>query len=275
MHNYHSAIGTFPPGGITNGPCCTTMSGPNWAIFLLPYIEQDNLFQQYKVNLPNEDAANAAVVATSIKTYNCPSDPNIGQLLVPDSGPGNTLGRKYATSSYRAVAGTTDGTNWFDAECGRATPTSLRGVLHSMSDATYPTPFPKGYTAPPYGKESLASISDGTSNTLMVGEYTTRTQPGRTTFWAYTYTSFAMSEIVLPPQSRQFLNDYIACTNITIPGFTNGINPCKRGWASFHAGVNNWLLADGSVHAISVNADVLTLGHMASIADGTVVVEPF
>src|SRR5579871_6739178 len=59
LHNYHSANGTFPPGGITNGPCCTTNSGPNWAIFLLPYIEQDNLFQQYVMTKANEDIANA------------------------------------------------------------------------------------------------------------------------------------------------------------------------------------------------------------------------
>ena len=28
--------GTFPPGGVTNGPCCSTQSGPTWTIFILP-----------------------------------------------------------------------------------------------------------------------------------------------------------------------------------------------------------------------------------------------
>src|SRR5207244_129069 len=62
LHNYHSANGTFPPGGITNGECCSTQSGPNWAIFILPYIEQDNLYQQYNQSKSNEDIANAPVV---------------------------------------------------------------------------------------------------------------------------------------------------------------------------------------------------------------------
>src|SRR5262245_60110962 len=43
LHNYHDSNQTFPPGGITNGDCCNTEGGPNWAILLLPFIEQDNL----------------------------------------------------------------------------------------------------------------------------------------------------------------------------------------------------------------------------------------
>src|SRR5205809_6236869 len=47
LHNYHDANKKFPYGGVTNGPCCGTQSGPNWAVFLLPYIEQGNLYKQY------------------------------------------------------------------------------------------------------------------------------------------------------------------------------------------------------------------------------------
>src|SRR5438477_1052519 len=43
LHNHHDAKGSFPPGGVTNGDCCSTQSGPNWAILILPYIEQDGL----------------------------------------------------------------------------------------------------------------------------------------------------------------------------------------------------------------------------------------
>ena len=42
-------------------------------------------------------------------------------------------------------------------------------MLHSMSDAKYPTPYPSGYSAPPYGRERIANITDGTSNTMMAG----------------------------------------------------------------------------------------------------------
>jgi prepilin-type N-terminal cleavage/methylation domain-containing protein/prepilin-type processing-associated H-X9-DG protein len=277
LHNYHDTNSTFPPGGVTNGPCCGTQSGGTWTIYILPFVEQDNLYKQYDFSKTNEQNANpkfnpAVPVRQFIKTYNCPSDLNINKLLVPASGPGADNGLLYATGSYRGVAGLTDGTGWFDAECGRVFPLSQRGVLHSMSDPKSPPPFPKNYTAPPYGVERIASITDGTSNTLMVGEYSTRTSDTRTTFWGYTYTSYNQSEVVLPPQSRQLLNDFDACSAIIVPGFTNGNNPCKRGWASFHPGVVNFCMADGSVRSISTNIDMLQLGAMATIANGEVVV---
>jgi prepilin-type N-terminal cleavage/methylation domain-containing protein/prepilin-type processing-associated H-X9-DG protein len=273
LHNYHSAYETFPPGGVTNGPCCGTESGATWTIYLLPYIEQDNLYKLYdftKTNEANADPKLAfSVVRQFVKTYNCPSDPNINQLAQPETGPGSD--RLYATGSYRAVAGVTDGLGWFDAECGRIYPLGQRGVLHSMSDPASPPAFPPKYTAPPYGKERIASISDGTSNTIAVGEYTTRTDIHRTTFWGYTYTSYNQSEVVLPPQSRQLLPDYNKCVLI---GGVGTSNPCKRGWASFHSGGINFCFADGSVHFISTNVDMLQLAAMATIANGEVVALP-
>jgi prepilin-type N-terminal cleavage/methylation domain-containing protein/prepilin-type processing-associated H-X9-DG protein len=273
LHNYHDTNLSFPPGGVTNGPCCGTQSGATWTIYILPYIEQDNLHRQYDYTKSNE--VNAAptlansVLRQFVKTYNCPSDLNVNQLIVPDSGPGSD--RLYATGSYRGMAGVTDGLGWFDAECGRIYPLGQRGVLHSTSDPRSPTPFPPKYSAPPYGPERIASITDGTSNTLMVGEYTTRTRTSRTTFWGYTYTSYNQSEVVLPPQSRQLLNDYDRCVAI---GGVGGSNPCKRGWASFHAGVINFGMADGSVRSISTNIDMLTFAAMATIANGEVVQLP-
>ena len=51
LHNYHDTNRQFPPGGITNGDCCSTEGGPNWAILILPYIEQANLFKLYDQTL--------------------------------------------------------------------------------------------------------------------------------------------------------------------------------------------------------------------------------
>jgi prepilin-type N-terminal cleavage/methylation domain-containing protein len=291
LHNYHDTNSKFPPGGVTNGGCCSTPSGANWAIYILPYIEQDNLYKQYDFTIPNEANADPkrpiSVVRQIVKTYNCPSDPNINQVMVPASGPGNTLGWQWATGSYRGVAGVTDGTQWLDADCGRNTPLGWRGVLHTIYDANSPIQFtgsaPKtvntawgqviGNSSPlPYGNaEKISSITDGLSNTIVVGEYTTRTTINRTTFWGYTYTSFALSEVVLPPQSRQLLNSFDACSAIIIPGFTNSNNPCKRGWSSFHPGVMNFLVADGSVRSISTNVDILQLAAMATISNGEIV----
>jgi prepilin-type N-terminal cleavage/methylation domain-containing protein len=267
LHNYHDANGSFPPGGVTNGPCCGTQSGPTWTIFILPYMEQDALYRRYDQTKTNEDLANQFVREQFVKSYTCPSDQNANTLLVPDSGPGADLNRNYMTGSYRAMAGVTDGLGWFDAECGRVYPLGQRGVLHSVSDPKYPPAFPSGYTAPPYGRETIPGIPDGTSNTLLVGEYTTLTRPRRTTFWAYTYTSYNQSEVVLPPQTRQMLPDYNQCDSFS-GSSVGGNNPCKRAWGSTHSNIINFVLADGSVRAISQNVDMLLFAAMATIANG-------
>src|SRR5690242_3745713 len=56
LHNHHDARGTFPPGGMqtgANGTACYT----TWAIEILPYMEQDNLYRGYNQLLLNTDNA--------------------------------------------------------------------------------------------------------------------------------------------------------------------------------------------------------------------------
>src|SRR5262249_36888411 len=97
LHNYHDANQTFPPGGVTNGPCCGTQSGPTWTIYIFPNIKQKNLPRLYaspktnkKKNSPNFTPPLPPRHFT--KTYNCPSAPNATQLIVPASGPGSDNG---------------------------------------------------------------------------------------------------------------------------------------------------------------------------------------
>src|SRR5262249_5444553 len=114
LHAYHDAQGSFPPGSIRNGECCDTPSGATWTIFLLPHLEQTNLYQKYAFTKANEDVANGPVRESFVKVYTCPSDYNANLLEYPESGPGNGL--KYATASYRAVSGRSTGLVWFDDE---------------------------------------------------------------------------------------------------------------------------------------------------------------
>ncbi len=274
LHMHHDTFNTFPAGGVTNGVCCATQSGITWTISILPYVEQANLYNLYDQTKTNENVANSPVVQKSLAVYSCPDDPHVQKMLIPASGPGNTLRLNYATGSYRAMAGVTNGLSWFDAECGRNQPLSQRGVLHSTADPKQPTPFARGFTAPPYGKEKISSVTDGTSNTIAVGEYYTNTTPSRTTFWGYTYTSFNQSEVVLPPQSRQLFADYDKC-NLSNATSVGGSNPCKRGWGSFHPGAVNFVFVDGSVRSLSTNVDMLQFSAMSTITNGEVVVGDF
>jgi prepilin-type N-terminal cleavage/methylation domain-containing protein/prepilin-type processing-associated H-X9-DG protein len=267
LHNYHDGHKMFPYGGVTNGPCCGTQSGPTWTILLLPYLEQDALYKLYDFTVANEHPNNAFVRTRFLPVCTCPSDVNANKLAKPESGPGADL--VYATGSYRAVSGRSDGLDWFDDSAVQL-PLSWRGLLHSGADAKYP-PLPNaGYTSRIASPERMANIRDGTSTTLVAGENTTITHLSRTTFWAYTYTSYNQSAVVLPPQSRQLMADYDECVRLGA-SLAGGSNPCKRAWGGLHGGVINFVFADGSVRPISTSVDMNILAAMATIANGEVV----
>jgi prepilin-type N-terminal cleavage/methylation domain-containing protein/prepilin-type processing-associated H-X9-DG protein len=261
LHNYHDTNGHFPPGGITVGICCSSKSRSNWAIEVLPYVEQDNLYKQYNQNAFNEDPPNDFARTQFVKTYQCPSDVDTDQIAFPASGPGNS--RQYARGSYRAVSGRSGGNGeifWdtyepdlVDPKTGSFLKPEWRGVLHSIGN-------------PVQGAvERIASITDGTSNTLILGEYTNIDVPRRRTFWAYTYTSYSASTVT--DQSRILGNSYLKCANSPGPGEDN---PCKRGWGSNHPGGLNFAFADGRVQFLSYGIDINLLAALATIAGGEV-----
>jgi prepilin-type N-terminal cleavage/methylation domain-containing protein/prepilin-type processing-associated H-X9-DG protein len=263
-HNYHDANSMFPAGSIyrSDGNYYDT-----WTVAILPYIEQQNLFSLYNQALPNISNT-PAVLQSLVKTYVCPSDPNPFIPAKPDSGPGT--GVLFMPGSYRCVAGADWGgqdwgkdqggpnENWDDAtQVAWLMPNfpGDRGVMHATGTG--------GATA-----ERFASITDGTSNTLMVGEYATKTHLSRRTFWAYAYTSYNESCVTFA-QSRTLIADYDLCSN-TPPG---GTNQCKRAWGSFHTnGMLNFVFADGSVHSINTSVDMnIVMPGLASIAGGETV----
>jgi prepilin-type N-terminal cleavage/methylation domain-containing protein/prepilin-type processing-associated H-X9-DG protein len=256
LHNYHDSFRQFPPGGVTEGYCCGTKSRGTWTVYLLPFIEQENLYKQYDFNAFNEDPVNDFVRKQRIKTYICPSDINVRSTDRPASGPGNGL--QYAPGSYRAVSGKTDGRGWFDNAEGLALPSDWKGVLHSV------------WPAQGLNVENFASVLDGTSNTLVVGEYHTRTTNRRRTFWAYTYTSYNQSSVTIG-QTRALLPDYDQCVAI---GGGGGSNTCKRAFGSFHTNSINFLLGDGHVINISTSVDTVLLANMASAAGNEIAILP-
>ncbi len=262
IHNYESANKRFPPGNITDGTCCSTPSQSVWSVCILPYLEQANLSGRFDPTKPIESAENNFLRQQNMPTYNCPSDPIAGQLLVPGSGPHNN--RTSMTSSYRGMGGVAwgmsgeyiyrrqwDSSDILDPNC----PANKRGVLHWTGRVNF--------QPNQYGCEKFSTIIDGTSNTLMVGEYTTKTQVRRTTFWAYAYTSFALS--VMTPESRTLIPDYDLCVA------QGDSNPCKRAWGSFHnGGILQFVRADGSVNPVPPTIDMTVFAALSTIAGGEV-----
>jgi hypothetical protein len=215
---------------------------------ILPHMELESLASRYDNNAFNEDAVNQYVREQNVEAYNCPSDFVAGRLERPDSGPGN--GINYRHSSYRAMGGRTDGSGWWDNEQSGPLRREWKGVLHWVGTGSL-------------SSESMSDILDGTANTLMVGEMTTKTHTRRGTFWAYSYTSYNSSDAI--PQSRTLIPDYNRC--VSIPG-AGGSNACKRGWGSMHPGGIQFVLCDGSVRFIPETVDMTVWVSMATIAGG-------
>ena len=283
LHNHNDARGTLPPGGMQtgkNGTACYS----NWAIEILPFMEQDSIYRAYNQSKLNTDAANYAAVATQrVKSYECLSDLLVGTMEAPASGPDTT--RPWMHGSYRAVSGKIQSAiNWgvwdtFEPYYwpGGRFDVRFRGPLHGTATAyngipaqTYVEPQTNCPISDMGGPESVAAIPDGTSNTLMVGENTFVDVPRRATFWAYTYASYNQSSIGL--ESRLLTNRYGTSSSDTTgcwgqPGLY-GDQMCKRAFGSNHTGGQNFVMCDGSVRFVSKNVDMNLLANMATTAGG-------
>ncbi len=83
LHNYHNALGCFPPGGIEpRSPWKPQARQLAWSVFLLPYIEQQPLYDRLDTNKPFDAPENAEPAATILPVYICPSVPQGNQLRV-------------------------------------------------------------------------------------------------------------------------------------------------------------------------------------------------
>ena len=262
---YETTYKIFPAGGVTPGPCCATPSAASWTLSILPFLEQSNLYNRYDFKLFNDSAPgrtgatggpNAFATMQKMAVYACPSDFNANKIQRPESGNGSD--NDYVTGSYRGISGAGyRGLRFMDANQIDKWHTDNRGVLITLGGSHY------GLTATGAAAHNipctpLSQILDGTSNTILVGEYHTRTHPNRRTLWAYSYASYNKAMVTVG-QPRMLIADYDRCVAIGGAGPNNGVDVCKRGLGSFHsAGSINYAFADGSTRALTIDVDMGT-----------------
>jgi len=75
--NYHHDHGCFPPAYI---PDASGKPMHSWRVLLLPYLEQQALYDQYDFDEPWDGPNNSTLTATGPPNYFCPSDPNPYQM---------------------------------------------------------------------------------------------------------------------------------------------------------------------------------------------------
>jgi prepilin-type N-terminal cleavage/methylation domain-containing protein len=189
LHNYEGSNRVFPPAYTTantrldgtafgvsygdeyrNGP-----PGWAWGVFLLPYLEQDNLFRRFDLTQPCWSPAFDESTRTKVSLFLCPSatggsDGFQVQKQGADAEHGVPIIRAdgspivFSHSHYVTNAG-------IHQPWGRTTPYSY--------DYDIPEPIPENGNRParidgPFyrnSKVSVAMVPDGLSNTIFIGEH--------------------------------------------------------------------------------------------------------
>ena len=250
-HNYHDAKGLLPPA--LTGSTSTlepTVRYTTLHVYLLPFVEQTNLYNLFKPGTSNFQAHYPAGT-NLVKTYLCPGSQEMQSLA---SGEASGGVRNYTTHYYANLGplgnntGVTPVTAYRMRAIGGQGGYSLAGPLVVSSVA--------GGSSVGF---AITGITDGTSNTILLGE---SSKNG----WKH-YRSWI----------RGWDNDSSAATvtgkNVVNPinstDYTSG-NFNNVSWSSNHSGVVSVALCDGSVRAVSVNTPIDTLKRLASRGDGEV-----
>jgi len=143
LHHYHDTLRCSPP--------CSAR-GHSWVPFMLRFVEQGNLYDQYHWDVSWSDPLNQPAVNTPLAILSCPSTPDGGRRI--DRLPN---GRTAATSDYSAPSGFSG----LLVDLGLIPPTASRAGVMTGG-----------------GSVRMADVRDGTSHTLLIAE-----DAGRPVFW--------------------------------------------------------------------------------------------
>ncbi len=87
MYNYHDMYGTFPPAYVADKDGRARHS---WRVLLLPFLEYDALYKEYRFDEPWNGPHNKLLAAQAPHVYHCPSDAGTNASYFAVVGP-NTV----------------------------------------------------------------------------------------------------------------------------------------------------------------------------------------
>ncbi len=283
VHNFHDTYNGIVP--LSMNPTTESTTDANyvsaaWTVMLLPYLEQGTLFNMINLNTQMNTAANLAVFAqpgAGLPVYNCPSMHTAGANF---ANAGNTLGGMGAAAA--GAKGDYGAVTWYVGNAGNPY-TYYHNCHHGnpaeQNQAMRPVKVPTaGVVTGWKPRDSFAAITDGTSNTLLIGE---KFEPpnrantcgpgdaGGGDCNVYVFQSGWMELSAMRHLHGVPLTTTTA--NITAPEGRGGRSGTVYGFGSWHIGTTNFLLADGSVRGVSTNISTTILDALAQRADGTAI----
>jgi prepilin-type N-terminal cleavage/methylation domain-containing protein/prepilin-type processing-associated H-X9-DG protein len=229
VQNYQSAMGHLPPpkaGETTFGNFGSTL------VLLLPYLEEGALYSRYDLTKPVTDPVNVPFTERPIDTYLCPS------MALPRDVPHRPCGEKLGPGSY-VISSRRSYNKHLDLYEG-----------YQQLDGAFTNPTNMPYTL------DFKDITDGSSNTLLVGEVN------------YGHSQFTWEECDAPDTSKwgdqTWADGYWAYAwghmSAARPHLYNNTsefyNPdSKRTFRSDHSGGVQFVMCDGAVRWLATESD--------------------
>ncbi|MBN9520525.1 DUF1559 domain-containing protein [bacterium] len=264
-HNFHDTYGLLPPSRCASGGFPKLSVPANayqgWAVWLLPYLEQQNIRNIYDLKLHFGHANNTTAVRTKVHVFKCPSSPTQDRVAPSFTAQGFTV-TDAVTTDYTVIRFVADSlrghqpANLDPATIGAAFD-GVQGVqssAHSYSTGTN------------YRVSSFASVTDGLSNTLFYVECAARPdlfnggrQVSSNTVGASAWAD-SENEIGLDG-----CNDTFGTPGTRAMNCTNNGEPY-----AFHTGGMNVCLVDGSVRFMRESVPIRTFAAMVTARAGEV-----
>ena len=278
-HSYHDVRKELPPFRIAD-------NWATWAVLVLPYIEQDNIYRKWDIQKRYfQQPPEAREV--NIPTFFCPTRRSKGLSTSGDSRAAQTAFPNHvpgALSDYGVCVGTfylgtSDGAI---IECDRAKLVLIDSVTKAPNADTGPNSSLNTILLTWKSQTRFISIVDGTSNTVMIGEKHVRPdQFGKNEDRSV----FNGDSEVGPPgrrMGRECLNancsQFVDLPLAQFPSqgnITTGSPPAtvvpSQIFGSYHAGIVQFGMCDGTVRAIRTSTDILILDKLSRRNDGGVI----
>ena len=275
LHNYHGARKTLPAGVYyVAGVSDARYHGHTWMESLLPYIEQQNVYDRLDFKLrndvsPNSETLNDLLIASLI----CPSDPHGGLLdnarLNGDYTPGpagtRSMGASYVPCGGPNVHGNLCVVDPYDPNTNCL---GVKGRGHpGHSGGSYESGAP-GMFAGGEQEYGFQDCRDGLSNTLLLGEQL----PAYASLMHYFSSHLNVGSTNTAPNFHKIDTDCPVRLNAN----SDPYNPHRcvgrmGGFKSEHPGGLHMCLADGSVRFVEESIDYDTWQFLGNRADGEVV----